>query len=204
MGMEFTLHGEYSRLKGMFISVMASALKISISLSECHCKTFLFTTSMCIDSWGWSSFARCLIEINADDVLKDSLTMGIPLFDGLGFSKETVCIELLLLLSSDGFQTTVNKRKNGKSGSNVNSTNRSGKFRKQSVKPNVKYVPKAPGFQYGKHDGPHTSYIPVSNPYSVLDEESEEEVENVFNESVNLLSSKKSRVTTFSVAGDAT
>nr|GEW69702.1 hypothetical protein [Tanacetum cinerariifolium] len=156
-----------------------------------------------------SSFSWCLIEIHADDVLKDSLTMGIPLFDGLGFSKEIVCID-------DYFQTAVNKRKNGKSGSNENSTNRSGKFRKQSVKPNVKYVPKAPpskvselpsssrGFQYDKHDGPHTFYIPVSNPYSVLDEESGEEVDNVFNESVNFLSSEKSGASTFLVAGDAT
>ncbi|GJU74594.1 hypothetical protein Tco_1265999 [Tanacetum coccineum] len=35
--------------------------------------------------------------------------------------------------------------------------------------------------------------IPVSNPYSALDEESEEEVENVYDESANLLQSKKNR-----------
>ncbi|GJR45352.1 hypothetical protein Tco_1313455 [Tanacetum coccineum] len=164
---------------------------------------------------GLSSFAWCLIEINADDVLKDSLNMGIPLFDDLGFSKETFCIELLLLLSSDGFQTTINKRKNGKSGSNVNSTNRSGKFRKQSVKPNVKYVPKAPvsmswtrtsilvnTSRSGSVNAPTTSKNQPSK--AMLDEESEEEAENVFNESVNLLSSEKSRATTFSVVGDAT
>ncbi|GKA42390.1 hypothetical protein Tco_0735050 [Tanacetum coccineum] len=52
-----------------------------------------FTSSMCIDSWGWSSFARCLIEIKADTVLKDSVTIGIPLPDGLGFTKETVLVE---------------------------------------------------------------------------------------------------------------
>ncbi|GJW09077.1 hypothetical protein Tco_1571500 [Tanacetum coccineum] len=43
--------------------------------------------------WGRSSFAQCLIEINADDVLKESLTMGIPLFDGSSFSIETAQIE---------------------------------------------------------------------------------------------------------------
>ncbi|GJU22084.1 hypothetical protein Tco_1155426 [Tanacetum coccineum] len=41
----------------------------------------------------------------------------------------------------------------------------------------------------GKNGG--ISNIPVSNHYDVLDEESEEEVENVFNESLNLLSSAK-------------
>ncbi|GJX45506.1 hypothetical protein Tco_0262182 [Tanacetum coccineum] len=51
------------------------------------------TTLMCIESWGRSSFARCLIEINADDALKESLTMGVPLIQGTGFTIETVTIE---------------------------------------------------------------------------------------------------------------
>ncbi|GJX43286.1 hypothetical protein Tco_0259962 [Tanacetum coccineum] len=70
-----------------------------------------------------SSFSRCLIEVKADDVLKDSFTMGIYLFDGSGFSKET---------------------EEWKIGYNNNSTNRNGvKIGGQSVKPNFKYVPKA-------------------------------------------------------------
>ncbi|GKC32202.1 hypothetical protein Tco_1039496 [Tanacetum coccineum] len=52
-----------------------------------------YTSSMCIESWGRSSFARCLIEINVDDVLKESLTMGVPLTGGLGFTFETVTID---------------------------------------------------------------------------------------------------------------
>ncbi|GKC70913.1 hypothetical protein Tco_1116796, partial [Tanacetum coccineum] len=40
-----------------------------------------------------SIFARCLIEINADDVLKESLMMGVPLIKGSGFTIETVTIE---------------------------------------------------------------------------------------------------------------
>nr|GEU58809.1 RNA-directed DNA polymerase, eukaryota [Tanacetum cinerariifolium] len=39
---------------------------------------------------GWSSFARCLIEVKADVALKDNITIGIPLPDGMGFFKETV------------------------------------------------------------------------------------------------------------------
>ncbi|GJZ12327.1 hypothetical protein Tco_0547557 [Tanacetum coccineum] len=77
-----------------------------------------YTCSMCINSWGRSSFARCLIEVKADDVLKESITMGIPLTDGSGFSKETVRVEC-----GNHLITMVNRKKNGKTGSNSNSTN---------------------------------------------------------------------------------
>ncbi|GJT26116.1 hypothetical protein Tco_0906391 [Tanacetum coccineum] len=52
-----------------------------------------YTSSICIESWGRSSFARCLIEIDAKDVLKESLTMGVPLIEGTGYTIETVTIE---------------------------------------------------------------------------------------------------------------
>ncbi|GKA46264.1 DNA/RNA polymerases superfamily protein [Tanacetum coccineum] len=51
-----------------------------------------YTSSMCIESWGRSSFARSLIEINAQDVLQDSLTIGILCEDDR-FSIEYVSIE---------------------------------------------------------------------------------------------------------------
>ncbi|GJV62598.1 zinc knuckle CX2CX4HX4C containing protein [Tanacetum coccineum] len=54
------------------ISLIASQIGKPIMLDS-------FTNSMCIDSWGRSSFARCFIEVKADEVLKDSITMGIPL-----------------------------------------------------------------------------------------------------------------------------
>ncbi|GJS16975.1 putative ribonuclease H-like domain-containing protein [Tanacetum coccineum] len=88
---------------------------------------------------GRSSFARCFIEVKADEVLKDSITMGIPLPEGMGFSKETVRVEYewkpprceqckifghvydqcpknataipTVDMTNDGFQTVVNKRK---------------------------------------------------------------------------------------------
>nr|GEW24376.1 hypothetical protein [Tanacetum cinerariifolium] len=41
-----------------------------------------------------------------------------------------------------------------------------------------------------------SSSIPISKSYALLEEESEEEVENVFDESVNLLSSSKIGVST--------
>ncbi|GKE18812.1 hypothetical protein Tco_1426389 [Tanacetum coccineum] len=49
-----------------------------------------FTSAMCKDSWGRSSFVRCLIKINSDVELKDTITIRIPDLDGPGFTKETV------------------------------------------------------------------------------------------------------------------
>ncbi|GKF58890.1 zinc knuckle CX2CX4HX4C containing protein, partial [Tanacetum coccineum] len=112
-----------------------------------------FTSLMCIESWGQSSFARCLIEVKVDETLKDSVTMGIPLPDGMGFTKETVrvnyewkppCCEQCKIfghiydqclknatfiptvdkMNNDSFLTVVSKRKSGKIGSTNN--NRSG------------------------------------------------------------------------------
>ncbi|GJQ92608.1 hypothetical protein Tco_0003747 [Tanacetum coccineum] len=52
-----------------------------------------YTSSMCIKSSRRSSFSRCLIEINVDDFLIESLTIGVPLIEGSGFTIETVTIE---------------------------------------------------------------------------------------------------------------
>nr|GEZ78174.1 RNA-directed DNA polymerase, eukaryota, reverse transcriptase zinc-binding domain protein [Tanacetum cinerariifolium] len=125
--------------------------------------------------------------------------------------------------SNDGFQMVVNKKKNDKAGSNIGV-----KFSGQSVKSNVKYMPKASsgisktvtskknqpskasesplsssGSQNGKNGDPYakenvaspydSSNILVSNPYACLNEDSREEVENVFDEYANLLSSAKFR-----------
>ncbi|GKF76252.1 zinc knuckle CX2CX4HX4C containing protein [Tanacetum coccineum] len=52
-----------------------------------------YTSSMCIDSWGRSSFAQCLIEVNSDKGLKESITISIPLPEGTSCSKETIRVE---------------------------------------------------------------------------------------------------------------
>nr|GEY37126.1 zinc knuckle CX2CX4HX4C [Tanacetum cinerariifolium] len=52
-----------------------------------------YTSSMCNDSWGTSSFARCLIEVNSEDDLVDVVTIGIPSLTGDGFTKETIHVE---------------------------------------------------------------------------------------------------------------
>ncbi|GJR72483.1 zinc knuckle CX2CX4HX4C containing protein [Tanacetum coccineum] len=68
------------------LSIIASQIGMPIMLDS-------YTSSICIESWGESSFARCLIEINAGDVLKESLTMGVPLIEDSGFTIETVNTE---------------------------------------------------------------------------------------------------------------
>nr|GEW95238.1 hypothetical protein [Tanacetum cinerariifolium] len=52
-----------------------------------------YTSFMCNDSWGRSSFARCLIEVNSEADLVDVVTIGIPSLTRDGFTKETICVE---------------------------------------------------------------------------------------------------------------
>ncbi|XP_021996210.1 uncharacterized protein LOC110893407 [Helianthus annuus] len=52
-----------------------------------------YTTSMCMDMWGRSSYARALIEVSADKSLREEITMAIPDMEGDGFSKETMSVE---------------------------------------------------------------------------------------------------------------
>ncbi|GJS33590.1 hypothetical protein Tco_0531972 [Tanacetum coccineum] len=48
---------------------------------------------MCNDSWGRSSFARYLIEVNSEANLVDDVTIGIPSLTGDDFTKETIRVE---------------------------------------------------------------------------------------------------------------
>ncbi|GJX51804.1 zinc knuckle CX2CX4HX4C containing protein [Tanacetum coccineum] len=60
------------------------------------CKPIMFdsyTSSMCNDSWGSSSFARCLIKVNSEADLVDVVTVGVPSLSGEGFTKETIRVE---------------------------------------------------------------------------------------------------------------
>ncbi|GKA58730.1 hypothetical protein Tco_0758043 [Tanacetum coccineum] len=48
-----------------------------------------YTNNMCLDSWGRSSYAISLIEINACNEFKDNLVMVVPKLEGRGYTKET-------------------------------------------------------------------------------------------------------------------
>ncbi|GKE51533.1 hypothetical protein Tco_1486689 [Tanacetum coccineum] len=138
------------------ISLIATYLGKPIMLDS-------YTSAMCKDSWGRSSFARCLIESNSEANLKESITISIPDLDGPGFTKETI---------------------------------------RDSVGNNLpKGVPVVKGFQVGKYfafqprdpkagsnsGGGNTGHMKMSNittpnPFTVLGEDEEEEVENIWDE----------------------
>ncbi|GKB37416.1 zf-CCHC domain-containing protein [Tanacetum coccineum] len=68
------------------ISLIASFIGKPVMLDS-------FTNSMCNDSWGRSSFARCLIEVNSKADFVDVATIGIPSLTGEYFTKETIRVE---------------------------------------------------------------------------------------------------------------
>ncbi|GJY59675.1 hypothetical protein Tco_0459567 [Tanacetum coccineum] len=171
------------------------------------------------------------------DVLKESLTMGVPLIEGSRYTIETVtieyewkppCCDLCKIFShihdhcpkkvlipptvvtsnvviptvkktNYGFQIMGKKKKKGKS----KFTN-GGQFSGHSVKQTVRYEPKATtsapkkGATNVGNASKSSSMlktfdistkkgnITMSNSYSVLDDKSDEDVENVYDELVNL------------------
>ncbi|XP_021979823.1 uncharacterized protein LOC110875939 [Helianthus annuus] len=52
-----------------------------------------YTADMCIDNWGRTSYARALVEINAENELKNQVVVAIPKMDEEGFVKENIKIE---------------------------------------------------------------------------------------------------------------
>ncbi|GKC58563.1 ribonuclease H-like domain-containing protein [Tanacetum coccineum] len=218
-----------------------------------------YTSSMCNDSWGRSSFARCLIEVNSEADLVDVVTIGIPSLSEDDFTKETIRVEYewrpprcdtckifghvhdycpkkvasppIVATSNvvtpnaektnDGFQMVGKKKKRkGKS----KSTN-GGQFTGPWVKYNVRYVPKATtrapmkGTTYVGYtsqsipmlkmtgNSSKKDNLSMSNSFSALNEEEEEdeEVENVYDESANLIhNTKASGSSSFMAATDNT
>jgi hypothetical protein len=129
-----------------------------------------FTSQMCKESWGRSSFARCMIEVKSDEVLRDSITIEIPLLDGTGSTIEKIRVEYEWKPPrcdkckvfghtlndcpkfvppttqpkpsvNDGFQTVNNKKKSNSAGQ---SGPIKGGFTKPSVGKKMQYRPKVP------------------------------------------------------------
>ena len=138
-----------------------------------------FTSQMCKESWGRSSFARCMIEVKSDEVLRDSLTVEIPLLDGSGSTIEKIRVEYewkpprcdnckifghtlvdcLKVVAppvqptkpvNDGF-TTVNNKNKGKQGGYT--TQGKGGFTKPVVGKQFQYQPKKNPPEPKKVDG---------------------------------------------------
>ncbi|GJS21423.1 putative reverse transcriptase domain-containing protein [Tanacetum coccineum] len=51
-----------------------------------------YTTDMCLQSWGRSSYARVMIELRADLELKDNIVMAMPSIRGEGHYTCNVCV----------------------------------------------------------------------------------------------------------------
>nr|GEZ01693.1 zinc knuckle CX2CX4HX4C [Tanacetum cinerariifolium] len=185
-----------------------------------------YTSSMCNDSLGRSSFARCLIKVNSEADLMDVVTIGIPSLTRDGFTKETICVEyewrlprcdLCKILGHvhDHFPNKVVSKKKKRKGKSK-STN-GGQFAGLLVKQNVRYEPmvttSAPKKGSTNVGNPSASSsmlkttgisskkdnIPTSNSYYVLNDEEEkkeEDVVNVYDETANL-STKTGRSSPF-------
>ncbi|GJZ25338.1 zinc knuckle CX2CX4HX4C containing protein [Tanacetum coccineum] len=180
-----------------------------------------YTSSMCNDSWGRSSFARCLIEVNSETDLVEAVTIGIPSLTGEDFTKETIRVDPLIVatptvvntsmvvtptVENEGFQAVgKKKKKKGKL-----KTSNSGQFVGPSIHQNFRYEPKAStsapkkvanvgnasissSLLKNKVTSSHQDNITSTNSFSALnvdDEEEEEEVENVYDETANLFNTK--------------
>nr|GEW26596.1 ATPase, F1/V1/A1 complex, alpha/beta subunit, zinc knuckle CX2CX4HX4C [Tanacetum cinerariifolium] len=113
----------------------------------------------------WSSFARCLIEVNSEADLKDVVTIGIPSLSGDGFTKETIHVEYEPKATTSAPRVT-NVRNTSQSSSMLKTTGNSSK----------------------------KDNLSMSNSFSALndeEEDEEEDVENVYNESSNLIQNTK-------------
>ncbi|GJX69864.1 zinc knuckle CX2CX4HX4C containing protein [Tanacetum coccineum] len=178
-----------------------------------------YTSAMCNDSWGRGSFARCLIEVNSEADLVDVVTIRISSLIGDGFTKETIHVEYewrplrcdickifgyvqdhcpkkvvspLIITTynvvtptvektNDGFQMVGKKKKRkGKSKSVKGATNVGNASKSSMLK--------------STGTSSENSNINTSNSYFVLkneEEDDEEHVENVYDESANLFPNLK-------------
>ncbi|GJU64467.1 zinc knuckle CX2CX4HX4C containing protein [Tanacetum coccineum] len=163
------------------------------------------------ESWGRSSFARCLIRVNSEVDLVDVVTTGIPSLSGDGFTKETIRVEYewrpprcdICKIFGHVDDYCPKKKRKGKS----KSTN-GGQFTGPLVKRNVRYEPKVTitaakkGATYVGNTPQSSSMLKttgnsskkdnlsMSNSFSALNNEEdndEEDVENVHDESANLI-----------------
>ncbi|GJR86273.1 zinc knuckle CX2CX4HX4C containing protein [Tanacetum coccineum] len=189
------------------ISLIASFIGKPVMLDS-------YTSSMCNDSWGRSSFARCLIEVNSEADLVEAVTIGIPLLTGEDFTKETIRVEYEWRPPRCD-ELGKKKKKKGKP-----KTSNSGQFVGPSIHQNFRYEPKAStsppkkvanvgnvsissSLLKNKVTSSHQDNITSSNSFSALnveDDEEEEEVENVYDETANLINTKTGGRSSFTAA----
>ncbi|KAJ0839064.1 putative transcription factor interactor and regulator CCHC(Zn) family [Helianthus annuus] len=52
-----------------------------------------YTSSMCTENWGRSSYARALVEISAENGFKEEIVIAVPELEGEGFCKVILSVE---------------------------------------------------------------------------------------------------------------
>ncbi|XP_021979806.1 uncharacterized protein LOC110875922 [Helianthus annuus] len=167
------------------LSLLASKLGVPKRLDS-------YTADMCVDNWGRSSYARAMIEINADNELKDHITVAIPKMDEEGFILERVKVEYewrplrcssCCLFGHD--DNTCHKKPNGKA--KVVTVDEEGfvtdnrrmarySFPQKKQKPKVVYKPKT-NKNHASTSGTKgdSSDVPLSNSFEVLDNNKNDE-----------------------------
>nr|GEX71451.1 zinc finger, CCHC-type [Tanacetum cinerariifolium] len=146
---------------------------------------------------GRCGFARCLIEIDTADVLEESLTMGVPLIEDSGFYIETVSIEyewkpprceLCKIFGHVHDQCPKNITVTPPTAEKANDGFQTYEPKAATNVPTIRASNMGNAYKSGSSQGGN---ITVSNSYAALDDESEEEVKNVNDESANLFNSTK-------------
>ncbi|GKE22601.1 hypothetical protein Tco_1434113 [Tanacetum coccineum] len=124
-----------------------------------------YMNSICLESWGRSSYARILIEIDACNGFSDNLIMVVPNHEGPGYMIETIRVKYDVQEEGQSATPLVE---------NINM------FEKQMLEGKCVLM---------DDDGK-----PLKNIAYLDDHDSEDEVEPVDNEMANFLASKPSRV----------
>nr|GEY25700.1 hypothetical protein [Tanacetum cinerariifolium]GEY27526.1 hypothetical protein [Tanacetum cinerariifolium] len=119
-----------------------------------------FTSLTCVESWGRIGFARALIEVSAESILKNEVIMAIPDEEGDGHSREVIRVEEAALKdptraskstsveeNEDGFVQVKSRKKNNtgqESGINLSKCNPNFQYRlvSQPKKERVKLLKK--------------------------------------------------------------
>ncbi|GJV79503.1 putative ribonuclease H-like domain-containing protein [Tanacetum coccineum] len=140
-----------------------------------------YTNSICLESWGRSSYVRILIEINACNDFSDNLFMAVPKLKGIGYTKETIRVEYKMDKGmggsfgddDEGFIEVKKKKSGGNNGGNKN-------FKPDSVKPKTHCRPKAKQSTEGatQKTTPFVCKKNVSTLFPLVSEDEDESVEN--------------------------
>ncbi|GKA11043.1 zinc knuckle CX2CX4HX4C containing protein [Tanacetum coccineum] len=160
-----------------------TSILIWVKLHDVHIQVFeedgisLIDTFIGNDSWGRSSFSRCLIEVNSEADLVDVVTIGILSLIGEWGCPPTVTTSNVVTptveKTNDGFQI-VGKKKKRKGNTNVSNASKSSSMLNTTSTSSKK------------------DNFTMSNSFFALNEEDEEEnVENMYDESTNLFTKTK-------------